>query len=429
MNRVRVYIATTEGPVEVQRIVEEDPDVQSVVCVDGTSRALPISPSYHAFVRKPTGVIEREFGGRAFRTDVSGPSDDGLSWQLGLFLAHALKRVGRLAERGGEADAIVWATGEMDIDLNVKAVEHVGEKLRASSDLFAAAAADGKPVFVFVPSPSQVEDAVATRLGGVEKALLELGLSKKARAKDAVVKPRPAPRFGKRWVLALLLALACGLAFSAFSFERYQTWASLLDGRQYRALSKALDGADCWSCPLTRWVFARRLNTGAVPATALALEAEALVAANGGSCRFLNGPLQKVAVRRTGTETLADVSGAGLCKVRYRLFNRHDQPLNVWFHLAQTSATATATLSPGEHLDLDLPLPRFSGPVEKRDVALWWVAAAGTSDVEAWANDARRLRGDALRAQWAAMRAVGLAVGTDGHGVERLPKKGKSRFN
>ncbi|HJP53297.1 MAG TPA: hypothetical protein QF556_01070, partial [Rhodospirillales bacterium] len=90
MNAVRVYIATTQGPSEVQRIAEEDPKVRSVVCLDGTSEALPISAAYDAFVRKPTGVIEKNFGHSVYRLDVSERISDGKSWQLGFFAAHAL---------------------------------------------------------------------------------------------------------------------------------------------------------------------------------------------------------------------------------------------------------------------------------------------------------------------------------------------------
>ena len=107
MKSIRVFIATTDGPAEVQRIAEEDPDVKSVVCLDGKAVALPISPDYDAFVRAPTGVIERSYGHRAFRLDVSREISSGLSWQLGIFIAHALHVAGRLAEDGTTADSNV----------------------------------------------------------------------------------------------------------------------------------------------------------------------------------------------------------------------------------------------------------------------------------------------------------------------------------
>ena len=66
----RIVIATTEGPAEVERLSEEDPDVRSVVCLQGKALALPISPDYDAFVRRPVGVIEARFGHACYRLDV-----------------------------------------------------------------------------------------------------------------------------------------------------------------------------------------------------------------------------------------------------------------------------------------------------------------------------------------------------------------------
>ena len=44
--KVRVLIATTEGPVAVQKITAEDPEVPSVACLDGTTTVLSISDDY-----------------------------------------------------------------------------------------------------------------------------------------------------------------------------------------------------------------------------------------------------------------------------------------------------------------------------------------------------------------------------------------------
>ena len=77
---IRVYIATTDGPVEIQRITREDPEVRSVVCLDGTAKALPISRAYDSFIKEPTGVVQRSFNHPAFRMDVDKPITDGNSW-------------------------------------------------------------------------------------------------------------------------------------------------------------------------------------------------------------------------------------------------------------------------------------------------------------------------------------------------------------
>lgn len=142
----RVYIATTEGPVAVQRLAEEDPEIRSVVCLNGTSEALPISAAYDAFVRKPTGVIERLYGHPSFRMDVSGPISAGRSWQLGALVVHALHAKGMLAGKDQAADQALWLTGEVDHELGIRRVTQVEEKLIHSSDLFHELREQGIPL-------------------------------------------------------------------------------------------------------------------------------------------------------------------------------------------------------------------------------------------------------------------------------------------
>lgn len=148
---VRIYIATTEGPVEVQRITQEDPDVRSVVCVNGTAKALPISRDYDAFVKEPTGVVQRSFGHGAYRMDVSAPISAGNSWQLGAFIAHAFHAEDRLAGPDDKVDNAIWLTGELDRDLNVRAVDHIKDKLTASRALFTKMREDDVRLFCFIP--------------------------------------------------------------------------------------------------------------------------------------------------------------------------------------------------------------------------------------------------------------------------------------
>lgn len=150
-----MVVATTDGPSTVRRITPEDPALRSVVCLAGTAEALPISAEYDAFVRRPTGVVERDTGHGVYRVDVDRPIDSGRSWQLGLYLAHRLKAADRLAEDDQPAEAIVWATGTVDTDLNIGPVERVADKARRSVDLIrsgppvlsvaAAACADSLP--------------------------------------------------------------------------------------------------------------------------------------------------------------------------------------------------------------------------------------------------------------------------------------------
>ena len=126
---IRVLIATTRGPVEVQNIARENPAVRSVICVGGSFTALPVSPAYDAFVREPTGVVERMTGHPVYRTDVTAPIEAGESWQLGMFLAHAFHLFGALAKPGDVAAQTILVTGGLDRNLKVTPVSHVAEKL------------------------------------------------------------------------------------------------------------------------------------------------------------------------------------------------------------------------------------------------------------------------------------------------------------
>ena len=156
MRRIALFVATTAGPVRVERITRERAP-QSMVCLRRSSTVLPISAAYDGFVRPGSGVIERAFGpfeDGAFRLDVSAAIESGESWQLGVFVAHALAARAQEACLATEdsADTIIWLTGKVDCDLAVGPVGHVAEKIHASREAFARWAAAGRPVYLFVPA-------------------------------------------------------------------------------------------------------------------------------------------------------------------------------------------------------------------------------------------------------------------------------------
>src|SRR5712691_1531332 len=157
--RFRVLIPTTTGLVEVLLLTEEDPAIgRSVACIGGTTETADIDPAYHAFVARPTGVVERLFGRSAYRIDVSGRIDAGSSWQLGVLAAHALYAAGRLAQEREPADAVIWATGAVRaVDLTVGEVSHLREKLAHSLDRLRQEAAAGRRVLVAIPAQKAAE--------------------------------------------------------------------------------------------------------------------------------------------------------------------------------------------------------------------------------------------------------------------------------
>src|SRR5512145_1648893 len=152
--RFRVLIPTTAGAVEVLLLTEEDPAIaRSVACIGGTTETADIDAAYHAFVARPTGVVERLFGHPCYRLDVSGRIDAGSSWQLGVLTAHALHAAGRLAQEGETADGVLWVTGSVRaVDLTVGAVSHVPGKLAVSRERLQRELRSGARVLVAVPA-------------------------------------------------------------------------------------------------------------------------------------------------------------------------------------------------------------------------------------------------------------------------------------
>ncbi|MEC8728523.1 MAG: hypothetical protein VXX58_07065 [Pseudomonadota bacterium] len=133
-----VFIPTTQHPVEIISLTEEHSDIQSVICITNTFNALPVSTAYHGFVRRPTGIIQKLTGIPSFRADVSGPIDQGDSWQLSMLIAHRLhhNHLFRQAYDSAGNMAYIWASGQVDINQNVSPVQHIAEKFAASQSLF-----------------------------------------------------------------------------------------------------------------------------------------------------------------------------------------------------------------------------------------------------------------------------------------------------
>jgi len=208
---VTVFILTTKGPVRIQRISEEELGVQSVICLDGRAQALPISSRYDAFVRNPTGIIERATGHGAYRMDVDRMIDDGDSWQLGVYLAH-------LSENNTDQDIYVFATGEVDRELRVRPVSHISEKLDQAYDLMRALQREVKRVRVFVPHDNDLEldDCQGIEVDQVSHVdqmfdLLGISPSKSHVPKGAEVQHNPDKLISRRilfWAFPLLLVVA-----------------------------------------------------------------------------------------------------------------------------------------------------------------------------------------------------------------------------
>ena len=254
-----IFIATTNGPVGIQRITEEDPDIDSVVCLAGKAMPLPISNAYQDFVRQPTGVIQREFGHGSYRVDLSATIEDGYSWQLGLYLGHAVATA-NLLTGDAPADAIhIFATGEVNVDLEVLAVDHVAVKLDRLKDHATDLAAAGGRVIIIVPSDNLrdvpddwAHDAIELHgVATVAEALDAIGLTvetKIGKTPPVIVSPEPMHEkpvnTTRRLVLTLtgLATIGALAAYTAYA-TGFKAWTSLERAGKYRALDTALKNA------------------------------------------------------------------------------------------------------------------------------------------------------------------------------------------
>ncbi|MCZ6638132.1 MAG: hypothetical protein O7C66_08065, partial [Alphaproteobacteria bacterium] len=168
MKRFRLFIGTTDGPAEVQKVTPENREVRSVICLDGKAISLPISDDYDTFVRRPTGVVEALLGHSAYRVDISRPIAGGYSWQLGVLVAHILADAGRLANPEEHVRTALWLTGEVDHKLNIGAVDDVALKLTRAVTTFETLRDGGIELVVIVPEAclDQAKGALAAAFAG-----------------------------------------------------------------------------------------------------------------------------------------------------------------------------------------------------------------------------------------------------------------------
>ncbi len=432
MTAVRVYIATTQGPSEIQRIAVEDPEVRSVVCLNGTSEALPISAAYDAFVRKPTGVIEKRFGHSVFRLDVSERVSEGKSWHLGMFAAHALSAAGRLAEKQSGAGQAIWLSGEVDHHLNVLPVEHVTEKLFQSRRLFSDLKAAGIQMTVVLPRANLAELDLrllnkqglcteALAIVGVDTAdevCRHLGLADPslppALAKAvSMISPASVP---PKWMLVgVALALGVVLSLAAIWWSGFGDWAGMAEAGRYRRLAAALgeaESGECFSCAISARAFRLYADFLRPRDGDLDLKLIERRAPASKSCTLVGiGRAEAVAVEieppRSGL--WRSRAAAELCAVAYRLTNSGGAPVHIWLAAVPVgherllsrnpNASAHRRVPPGDAITVEIKLPQWlRPPLTNRVTAV--IARRSSEDVTAWLSSAGRGNG----ADWPDLR-------------------------
>jgi hypothetical protein len=110
-----VYIATTDGLVNIQNITNEPAALRSVICYQGQAKELPISNAYNQFVDPSTGLISKLYGSGAYCIDVDGWIESGSSWQLPVLIAHYCESQNQFASgEVQQGDTVIVATGKVN---------------------------------------------------------------------------------------------------------------------------------------------------------------------------------------------------------------------------------------------------------------------------------------------------------------------------
>ena len=223
MRRIAVFIATTAGPVAIERITLEPAARASMVCLGRSARQLPLSDDYDSFVAPGVGAVARAFGpfdAGGFRMDLAAPLSSGDSWQLAAFVAHAVLAdpAAELTGDADDADVVLWLTGAVDYDYAVQPVEHVAEKLHAAEAALTGWSAAGRQVVLLLPAGAN-HDLAGQLLGGgwdcrAVASALDACAALDLRCPAPATAPGPAVRGagGRRWfglaALAVLLLVA-----------------------------------------------------------------------------------------------------------------------------------------------------------------------------------------------------------------------------
>ena len=142
MKYYTVVIPTTKNVVGISDIIIEDPLVSSVICENNSLEALPISSQYNSFVKSPTGIIEKITGNTSYRIDITAKIEQGKSWQLALAIAHILEN-NKLLFFSNEKNlisnnnvSIIWASGTINANLDVKGINYLDKKIKKSIPFF-----------------------------------------------------------------------------------------------------------------------------------------------------------------------------------------------------------------------------------------------------------------------------------------------------
>ena len=350
MRRGRVHIVTTEGPALVQRLSVEEGLAEaelSAVCLNGTTTRLPITGAYTYFVRDH---VRRLSGRAAYRLDLDRRVDSGSSWMLGAWIAHLLLAENRLAMSGEPAEIAVFATGEVAFSadaehrVEIRAVEHVPDKVARLADAAGREAATGRRVLLIVPKanadeargalarlPTPVRDRVA--LHAVAELEHMRALLSSEGLRGTVPRGIGSRRRWRQYVATLAVCVVVGAALAIyFAWRNAESdWKALWQEGRYLDLARSLDG---FLLPFAAEQFREGLLAKAAAASPLNLSVTAHRPADGGFCaglRFRGGETAEFEVPSSGSTHRLD-GPRSLCGFSVRSTSANGQG-HIWIML------------------------------------------------------------------------------------------------
>jgi len=156
VNSFTVLIPTTQNVVGFTDITVEDNNVSPIVCVDNSLTPLPISADYNNFIKAPSGVVEKYTKISSYRLDLTSSIDTGDSWQLGFLAAHLINHFGTLNFSKTQelipmqSENILWCSGVINANLDLRDVLHIKTKLLNSKKIFDESIKQKKYIYLCV---------------------------------------------------------------------------------------------------------------------------------------------------------------------------------------------------------------------------------------------------------------------------------------
>ena len=232
MKKIAVYIATTNGPVQIELISEESIPRSEVVLSGDFIPLDNMSNEYHHFV-SGSGPVSRAFGPfteKSFHMELSSPIDSGRSWHLAALIAHGLELKGQLATPETTPDQIILATGRLGHNFELEA-DHLEKKLNLSQDLLRTANEKGIPVLIAGPVGMKISDPSYLNMTSSEAKdgyviLDELGIAYNqtmTSTNSISVMESPASNLKKTyWKLTVTVAVTAACIFLATEFDLFK---------------------------------------------------------------------------------------------------------------------------------------------------------------------------------------------------------------